>query len=190
MVDNFTDIHNLVKESQTIYAWQAPMRPYKKSGKRVLRFFLAVALLLSIIVFFFGDRMILLPLWASLFLFYILTITPPPVIENKITKFGIESAGITIRWDVLDKFYFTQRWGFEILTVVTKAPYPMQAYFVVPDNFVKQKVATLVGEHLMYISHPKRTLTDRLINALSKLVPEDEEEDTAPKSEKHTLGAA
>ncbi len=189
MSDNFTDIHNFVKESQTLLSWQAPMRPYKKSGKRVLRFFLAVALLLSIIVFFFGDRMLLLPVWASLFLFYILTITPPPIIENKISKFGLESAGITIRWDMLDKFYFTQRWGFDILVVATKGPYPLQAYFVVPDNAIKQKIATLVGEHLVYVTHPRKTFTDRLVNFFSKLVPE-EEEDTQEKSKKHTFGVA
>ena len=79
MSDNFTDIHAFVKESQTLYSWTAPMRPYKKKGKRMLRFFLAVALLLSIIILFFGDAILLLPVWAVLFLFYIMTITPPPI---------------------------------------------------------------------------------------------------------------
>ena len=187
MSDNFTDIHAFVKESQTLYSWTAPMRPYKKKGKRMLRFFLAVALLLSIIILFFGDPILLLPVWAVLFLFYIMTITPPPTIENKITKFGIETAGVTLRWEVLDHYYFSKRWGFDILTVVTKAPYTFQAYFVIPDARVKQKTATLLSEHIMFVTNPVRTLTDRLIDLLSQVIPEDEDEH---ENSKHKLSVA
>lgn len=191
MQENFTNIHDFVKETQTLYSWKAPMRAYKKQGKRVLRFFLAVALLLSVIIIFFSDPIILLPLWAVLFLFYVITITPPPIIENKITKFGLESAGVALRWDTLDHFYFTQRWGFEILTIVSKPPYSLHAFFVIPDSIVKQRVATLMGEHILFVAHPRRTVTDRLIDMLSKLVPDEEEEPAQQKpASKPNLTAA
>src|SRR3989338_2648125 len=79
---------------QVLYSWKAPLRAYKKRGKKVLRFYLAVALLLTAIIFFLGDQILIIPIWAVLFLFYVLTITPPPEVENRITKFGIETAGI------------------------------------------------------------------------------------------------
>ena len=83
---------------QVVYSWRAPLRAYKKSSKNVLRFYIAVSLLLSLIIFFLGDRILIIPIWSILFLFYVLTITPPPKVENKITRFGIETAGITLRW--------------------------------------------------------------------------------------------
>lgn len=177
MPENFTDIHDWVKESQTVLSWEAPMRPYKRRGARTLRFFLALAFLLSVIVFFFGDLILLLPIWAILFLFYILTITPPPTIRNNITKFGLESNGILIRWEILDYFYFTQRWGFDILTVVTRAPYRFQIYIVVPSNDLKRKIASILGEHIVFETHPRRNITDRLVDLLSHLVPDDDEGD-------------
>lgn len=177
MSENYTDIHDKVKESQTLLAWTAPMRPYKKKAKNTLRFFLALAFLLSVIIWFFGDRILLLPVWAIVFLFYIMTVTPPPSVENKITKFGIETAGITLRWDVLSHFYFINRWGFDVLTVVTHSPYVFYSFMVIPDKQTKKKIAELLGEHLMFDANPSITLTDRLIYILSYLIPEDEGEE-------------
>src|SRR3990167_6232298 len=81
---------------QVLFSWKAPLRAYKKRSKNVLKFYLAVALLLTAIIFFLGDRILIIPIWSILFLFYVLTITPPPIVDNKITKFGIETAGITL----------------------------------------------------------------------------------------------
>lgn len=160
---------------QTILAWKAPLRPYKKRSSSILRFYLALTLLLSLIIFFFGDRILLIPLWALLFLFYTLTITPPPDVENKITKFGVEVAGVTIRWEVLSHFYFSTRFGFNVLTVVTQAPYFYHAYAVVPEEETKKQLIQILSEHLIFKDKPEKTLTDRLIDWFSSLIPNDED---------------
>lgn len=162
---------------QVLYSWRAPLRAYKKRSKNVLRFYLAVAFLLSLIIFFLGDRILIIPIWAVLFLFYVLTITPPPEIENKITRFGMETAGITLRWDVLSHFYFTERFGFTILTIVTNPPYNMHAFLVVPTAEIKQQVMKILVEHIVYVDKPQITVIDRLINWLSYFIPDDEEEE-------------
>lgn len=150
------------------------MRPYKKRSALILRFYLAVALLLSLIVFFFSDRILLIPIGALLFLFYTLTITPPPEVENKITKFGIEAAGITLRFEALSHFYFTKRFGFFVLTVVSHAPYYYHAYMVVPNEEVKKTTTLILSEHLIYKDRPERSFTEKMVDVLSKLIPEDE----------------
>lgn len=170
-----------MENPQIILSWEAPLRPYKKRATFVLRFYLAVALLLSVIVFFFGDRILLIPIWALLFLFYVLTITPPPTVENKISKFGIETAGITIRWETLSHFYFSQRFGFFVLTLVGRAPYFYHAYLVIPNDELKKQLFIILSEHLVYQEKPQRTFTDKAIDWLSRLIPE-EEEITTPKN--------
>jgi len=160
---------------QVVFSWKAPLRAYKKRGKLVLRFFLAVALLLSLIVFFFGDKILLIPIWALLFLFYVLTITPPPEVENKITRFGIETAGITLRWEVLSHFYFRKRFGFHILTIVSHAPYFYHAYLVVPNDNIKNSLITILSEHLIYQEKPQRSFTDKAVDWLSNLIPDEGE---------------
>jgi len=170
--DNFTN-------PQVVYFWKAPLRPYKKRGKLVLRFYLAVALLLSLIVFFFGDKILLIPIWSLLFLFYVLTITPPPEIENKITRFGVETAGITLRWEALSHFYYRTRFGFNVLTIVSQAPYFYHAYLVIPNNEIKKTLTSILSEHLIYQEKPQQNFTDKMVDWLSSLIPDDQEESPA-----------
>lgn len=166
---------------QIIFAWRAPLRPYKKKGGIILRFYLALALLLSLIVFFFGDKILLIPIWALLFLFYVLTITPPPEIENKITRFGVETAGITLRWESLSHFYFSQRFGFTVLTLVGQPPYYYHVYLVLNNPGLKQELIHLLSEHLIYQEKPQKTLADKIIDWFSNLIPEEDYPDVLQK---------
>ena len=165
---------------QVVYSWKAPLRAFKKRSKNVLRFYIAVAILLSTIIFFIGDKILIVPIWAVLFLFYVLTITPPPEIENKVTKFGIETAGITLRWDVLSHFYFTKRFGFDILIIVTHPPYNMHSYLIIPTNQIKQDIMRILIEHIVFLDKPRLSLVDRMINVISYLIPDDDEEEAIP----------
>jgi len=162
---------------QLVFSWAAPLRAYKKRSKSVLRFYIAVSLLLSLIVFFFGDRILIIPIITVFFLFYVLTITPPPDVENKITTFGIDSAGITLRWELLSHFYFTKKFGFDIMTVVSHAPYFYHAFFVIPSPEIKTQVIKLLSQHLMYQEKPQRSFTDKAVDWLSNLLPDDGEEE-------------
>jgi len=173
-----------MENPQLIFSWKAPLRPYKKRGKMVLRFYIAVSILLSLIVFFFGDKILLIPIWALMFLFYVLTITPPPEVENKITRFGIETAGITLRWEALSHFYFKKRFGFDVLTIVSQPPYFYHAYLVLPNEEIKKKLMLILSEHLIYQEKPQRSLTDKMVDWLSALIPDDDQEENPTGSVK------
>ncbi len=161
---------------QVIFSWKAPLRPYKKRSHLIVRFYIAVALLLSLIVFFFGDKILLIPIWSLLFLFYVLTVTPPPEIENKITRFGVDAAGTTLRWETLSHFYFGSRFGFTTLTIVGKAPYFYHLYLVLPVEIMKQNLIRLLSERLVYQEKPNKGLTDKMADWLSSLIPEEKAE--------------
>lgn len=177
---------------QVKYSWKAPLRAYKKRSAGVLRFDVAVALLLSLIVFFLGDRILVIPIWAVMFLFYVLTITPPPPVENRITKFGIETAGNTYRFEALSHFYFTKRFDYHVLVLVSHAPYFYHIYLVVKDESTKQELIHLLSEHLVFQEHPHKTFTDRVSEWLSHLMPKDdtEEESHTPQINQEPQAAA
>lgn len=161
---------------QVVFSWKAPLRPYKKRSALILRFYLTVAFLLSSIVFFFGDKILLVPIWALVFIFYVLTITPPPDVENKITTFGVEAAGVTLRWEALSHFYFGKRFGFYTLTIVSQSPYFYHLYLVVPTEEMRKKLITVLSTHLLYQETPQKTITDKMLGWVSSLVPDEEEE--------------
>ncbi|MBP9691102.1 hypothetical protein KBD81_03425, partial [Candidatus Woesebacteria bacterium] len=160
-------------QDQTVFVWKAPLRPYKKRSTILLRFFLAVALLVSAVVFFFGDLVTILPIWALLFLFYIFAITPPPIVDNRITVFGVETAGVMLRWDVLSHYYFDERLGYQVLVLVTHGPYYAHSYLVLPDAETKSTVNAILNQHLMLMTNPPKTVTDKIIRFFSALIPEE-----------------
>ena len=163
---------------QLVYSWKAPLRAYKKRGDSILRFYVALALLLSLIVFFFGDRVLLIPILTLLFLFYVLTITPPPEVDNLITTFGIETAGISLRWEFLSHFYYTKKFHFDVLTLVSNAPYYYHVYLIVPDEKIKTQINTILSKHVMFVEQPHRNFTDKMVEWLSNLMPDDEDVQT------------
>ena len=177
---------------QLIFSWKAPLRPYKKKSKKLLRFYIALALLLSLIVFFFGDKILLLPIWAVLFMFYVLTITPPPQVENHITQFGVESAGVTLRWENLSHFYFKKKFGFYVLTIISHPPYFYHIFLVVPDEKTKDQLINILSQYLIYQQKPQRSFTEKLVDFFIGLMPEDEEEvestaSVSPPTSHHTV---
>ncbi len=159
---------------QILFSWKAPLRPFIKRSPRITRFYLALTLLLSLIVAFFGDFILLIPIWTILFLFYVLTITPPPEVEHKITQFGIDTAGLKIRWEALSHYHFDKRFGYDMLTIVSQPPYFDHFYMVVPGEEVKKKLMTLLAGHIVYEEEPRKSVVDRMVHLMSRLVPQEE----------------
>lgn len=157
---------------QTIFSWEAPVRAYKKTTFGILRFYIALALLLSLIVFFFDEKILVLPIWSIMFLFYVLTITPPHNVENKITRFGIETAENTYRWENLSSFYFLKKFDYFTLVIVGQ-PYPFHLYLVVEKADDVEKITQILSEHLIFQEKPKKNITDKMSEWLTKLMPSE-----------------
>ena len=159
---------------QLIYSWEAPLRPYIKRSPFVMRVYISIGVLLSLIAIFFGDLPLMLVILAILFIFFVFTVTPPPIVTNRITEFGFETSGATTRWDVLSHFYFTKRFNYDVLVMVTHEPYSHHYYVVIPNEAAKERVAKTLSDHILYQEHPTRTITDKLVDWFSQfLLTED-----------------
>jgi hypothetical protein len=159
---------------QELYSWEAPLRAYKRKPAGVLRFYIAVAVLLSIITYFFREYILIIPIWATVFLVYVLTITPPPKVRNAVMKFGIFAVNNTYPWETLSHFYFIKKFDYNILVVLRKAPGMHPLYLVMPDKKTKAALLELLSDYLIYQEEPKKTLTDKLAEWLTTLMPEEE----------------
>ncbi len=165
---------------QIIYSWEAPLRPYVKRSPFVMRVYISIGVLLSLIAIFFGDLPLMLMILAMLFIFFVFTVTPPPIITNTITQFGLETSGAVTRWDVLSHFYFTRRFNYDVLVLVTHEPYSHHFYIVVPNEVIKNKVAETVSAHILFQEKPARTLTDKLVDWFSQFLLTEDSAAEAP----------
>lgn len=159
---------------QIIYSWEAPVRAYKRKPAGVMRFYAAIAILLSFIVFFFKEYILVIPIWSVMFLGYVLTITPPHIIRHDITKFGVRFANRTYLWQELSHFYFVRKFDYILLVLFDHNPYHAPLYVVLPDKATYSKVFEILLEHIVYVEEPEKSLTDRLAEWLTTLMPEEE----------------
>jgi len=164
-----------LENPQVIYSWIAPIRAYKKTTQGILRFYIAVALLLSLIVFFVGEKILVLPIWAILFLFYSLTVTPPQYIENKITKFGIFSGENMYKWEDLSSFYFLKKFDYYILVLTNKIIPTHRVYMVIENIESIEEIKKILSENLIFQEKPKKNFTDKMAEWLTKLMPDYKE---------------
>ena len=159
---------------QVLYTWTAPLRAYKKKPAGVFRFYFAIAVLLSIISIFLREYLLTIPIWATMFLIYALTITPPHDIINTITKFGLQTGSNTYRWEDLSHFYFIKKFDYHILIIFTKLAFGHPIYLVIPNEGIKGDVLHLLAEHLVYQENPQKTYADKMAEWLTSLMPEEE----------------
>lgn len=172
---------------QAFFSWEAPVRAYKKKSAGVLRFYAAIAILLSLIVVFFREYILVIPIWAVMFLTYVLTITPPNNIRHTFTKFGIQSAGNTYLWEDLSHFYFIKKFDYYIAVIFSKYEYDVPLYLVITDEKTQEAVLHHLSDHLIYMEEPQKTLTDKMAEWLTTLMPEEENRAASSKPEGRPL---
>lgn len=175
-MDNTDTKNESVENPQIVFAWKAPVRAYKSRSAGVMRFYIAVTLLLSAIVFLFGDKILVLPIATVMFLFYALTITPPPLVENKITKFGIENGGNSFRWETLSHFFYTKRFDYFVITLISfiSPTYRQEIYLIAPDAKILTRIIHLLSEHLIFLENPPKSTIDHITDFIMRSLPNEE----------------
>ncbi len=173
---------------QTILMWRSPLRAFVHRTSDITRFYIIIALLLSIIVALFSDFILLLPIWVMVFVGYVFTVSEPPEVTHKITEFGLETAGATVLWADLSHFYFIERYHYQVLVVVSVPPYNSHIFIVVPEE-MKQQITNTLVKHIIYFDHAPRTLIDKMIDAFMKLVPQEDVHPHHPTHPKNQNGS-
>ncbi|KXK07336.1 MAG: hypothetical protein UZ21_OP11001001101 [Microgenomates bacterium OLB22] len=157
---------------QLLYEWSAPARAYKKNTGGILRFYIAVALLLAIIVFLWGDKFLLLPIFSVLFIFYVLTTTPPRDVHYKITKFGVFVGDSFYKWEDLTHFSIVKQFEMSQIVITAHIPFEFHVHLTVIDETSLSKLMSLLSEHLIYQEKAELSISEKLLEFFSKLMPQ------------------
>lgn len=166
---------------QTLLIWRSPLRPFMKRGPQVIRFYLLMGGIVTIIVLLFGDFMMVFPVWALVFIAYVFTVIEPPEAIHRVTQFGIDTAGATYRWESLSHFYYTKKLRYTQLVLVGHEPYVTHTYIVIPHE-LQDQITQLLTKRLIYYDQAPNTAVDRLATFFSQFLLQ-EEEDVEPAKE-------
>lgn len=155
---------------EKILVWKAPSRPFKKHNKKYFSTITVIALLISLILGFAGQLIAVTVVIAITFLVYALSVTPPQEIENQITTYGIRLENNLYYWQELGRFWFTDKYGQEILNIET-IRFPGRITLLLADQD-KELITQILSEVLLH-QKPDPTPYEKVSAWLQEKVPLD-----------------
>lgn len=156
------------EEEKDLYVWTAPSRPFKKRTRDFYVTAVAIASLIGLIMFFIDGFMPVLLIISIVFLYYVMSTIPPENIEYKVTTRGIKVANNLTEWPMMGRFWFTSRFGSELLVVET-ANFPGRLEMVV-NKSDQETLIKVLGKYLTHEEIPASIL-DKASNWVSKRMP-------------------
>lgn len=156
--------------NETLLSWKSPSHPFKKRNRIFYQTVAALTLLLVVIVFFLHEFMLIGVILSIAFVVYVISTVPPVEVEHKVTPIGFENAGRLFHWIELYSFWFEERWGYKILVISTRLPFPAQVRAVLGE-ISEEKVKEIVGRYLLYLEKPPKSWADSFSDWLNQKIP-------------------
>jgi len=159
-----------VKEEKTLYQWEALERPYQQRDREFWMTILSILGLVSLILVFVKEWFLITALFGLAFLYYVLTTVPPNKGKYRITNKGVYfNRSQRVDWEVLRRFWFSRKWGYDLLHLETWLKFPRVVSFVI-DKKEKDKIAKIIGKYLPQ-EEASPNFLDKFSSWLSKKLP-------------------
>lgn len=156
---------------RSLIAWKAASRPYRKKERSYYTTVALLIILVSLIAFFWGERLLIGALLALGFLVYVLNFTPPTEIDYKISTQGITIGDHFYHWEELDSFWFSEKEGSKILNVLTKFRFPGLLMMVMSPEIPQDEVQRVVARYLPFHEIAPKSTLEKWSESLQKHFP-------------------
>ncbi|HBC72431.1 MAG: hypothetical protein UX91_C0001G0137 [Candidatus Amesbacteria bacterium GW2011_GWB1_47_19] len=161
-----------VEQEKTLVSWKAPARPFKPRGSQFLTVPMVTAILVGIILLLAGEWMLIAVVVALVFAYYVWTTVPPMEAEFLITTRGLRLHEQLYVWEVLTRWWMTDKWGQKILAVET--PTVMVGRLLLPLGKTDEKEIIKEMEKYLLREQPADTTLDKMGKWLTEKFPLEE----------------
>lgn len=150
--------------------WSAPVRPHKKTTPYTVRLLFLFGILFSLIFLFLNDKLLIVGVWAIVFAVYVWMKTPPLVVENKITNFGIYWYGDIIPFSSLYAFTVEKKGQEDVLKIfLSQTAYSHLSLVLPSDAITRNRIITYLHEQIPYVDNPPRSGLERFSGGMARL---------------------
>lgn len=167
MVDTADETEKKVQQ-EVLLAWSSPSRLFKRRDKEYFTNIGAIVFLLTVILVFAREFVLVAAVLSIVFLVYVLSTVPPEDIKHKITNLGVESAGHFYRWENLADFWFEEQWGQTML--VLRPIFGMRIIILLGDEH-RAHVRELIAKHIPFREQPEKSWVDNAASWITKKIP-------------------
>lgn len=164
----------LEAEVRTFLSWKSPSRPFKRRETEFFKTLGAILFLVSVVLLFFKEWLLIMAIGAFYFITYVLSRFPPEDIGHKITTQGITTDRRVYLWRELSDFWFTQSFSQTVLNVEVLPTGKFRLagrLFILLGNEKEEKVKELLAQYLSYREIPEKNWLDDASAWLAKKVP-------------------
>ena len=155
-------------EVKSLLEWSAPLRVFKPLDRENFTRLVVWSLVLSLVLIFFKEFVLVLAIFALLFFSYVMGTVPPQVIKHRITENGLTTAGHAYLWSELKDFYFIKRLGQTILMADTSVR-PARLILVL-QGVGQEEVKKTLSPFISYREEVPRGTLDSLTEKAAQLL--------------------
>jgi len=156
------------KREEVYLEWSSPSRLFKRRDKEYFTNIGAIVFLLSIILVFAREFVLIAAVLSIVFLVYVLSTVPPEEVKHRITNLGIESAGHFYRWEGLSEFWFEAQWG---QTLLVLRPLWQPRVIILLGSQNQTKVRELISKNIPFRETPEKSWVENAASWLTRKIP-------------------
>ncbi len=154
---------------KVLYEWDAPIRPFKKRDKEVFTTAFSMIFLISVILLFIKEFLLIMVLISLGFLFYVFNTIKPHPIHHQITTKGIKTLNKFFDWNFLGRYWFDVKMSQQLLHIENFKGLPTRLIMIV-DKSNKNKIDKILGNYLLKET-PDKSQIEKAGEWLQKKVP-------------------
>jgi len=155
------------EEMQTLVSWKSPLRVFKKRNKKHFTNLIMVVFLISAVLVFFKEFLLVGVILALVFVAYVNSTIEPSEFEHKITTKGITSGGHTYLWEELKEFWLDQKGARTVLNVDTTVRFPGRLFIVLNEENTEE-VKRALSKYLSFREEQEVSWMDRMTGWFSQ----------------------
>lgn len=158
---------------KTLYSWSAPSRLFKQRTREFYSTMAALVFLLSLILFFAKEFLLIGVILAIGFVSYVLASVPPEEVTHVLTNKGIRTAEKLFLWPSLGRFWWAEKWKQTYVNIEAPGRIPNIIILLVGKGD-RQEIDRLLKTYLIN-QKPEPTWLDKAAKWLTEKIPLESE---------------
>ncbi|PJE63292.1 hypothetical protein COU88_00325 [Candidatus Roizmanbacteria bacterium CG10_big_fil_rev_8_21_14_0_10_39_6] len=151
--------------------WDAPTHAYKKKSPRVIKLLIVLGVVLSLLFLFITEYVLIIGVWAVLFVYYLRITTPPSSGKHKVSDFGVYWYGDIIPFSHIHAFSISEEKEEWILRLYNNGNSLSSVSLLLPQNEKeREQIQSLLEEYVPGLEKPIDTDMEKLARFFSRLL--------------------
>ena len=163
-----------------LYSWLAPARLFKRRNREFYSTVAALVILLSIILLFAKEFLLIAVILSLGFVSYVLASIEPPQVHHLLTNRGIRTSDKLYRWETIRRYWWEEKWHENILHFEIPGQYPGKILLLLGLGD-KEAIETIVDKYAVK-DKPDPTWLDKAAKWLQEKVPLESSDEPPQKT--------